>query len=278
VAVVEEEVDVEEEDEEEKSGLGSRISGHVQLDLTNAYFFNGILNERASAILQPSAELKLSLFSSDTGLIRDIQAGFGVWNSIHEENTLAEQSPRSLYETDWYPMLAIALPWGLTQTTTFYWYTSPNGAFSTVEELNFQLDWDDSEYLGRFALYPWINWAIETHRTSLGNEQGTGFQFGVEPTLFELDNDDFPLYFSAPVEVGLSVSDYYEGDDGNDETFGYISYGISATLPLDIIDQSYGKWSLVLSGKGMHFGNTLAEVNKDDDNYGVAMASIVLDF
>ena len=273
-----EEVEVEvEEVEEEKSGPGSRISGTVQFDFTNAYYFRGILNERASFIWQPWAELYLNLYGSDDGIIRDFTVGFGVWNSVHDRKTLAEHSPSNLYETDWYPTISIGLPGGVTFDTTYYWYTSPNGAFDTVEELNFGLAWDDSEYLP-FALAPYMNWAFETERTSLGNDRGVGVQLGVEPTLFELDNDDWPLGFTAPVEIGLSVEDYYEGDDGSDETFGYISYGVAATLPIGIIDPSYGAWSIILKGQGFHFGDTLAEVNKHDDNYGVVTGSIALEF
>jgi hypothetical protein len=272
------EVVVEEEEEEEKSGPGSRFSGQIQFDFTNAYFFRGILNERSSLIVQPWAEIYLNLFASDDGFIRDVTAGFGVWNSIHDRKTLAENSPSNLYETDWYPVLSIGLPGGVSYTTTYYWYTSPNGAFDTVEELNLELAWDDSEYLGRFAMGPYMNWAIETNRTSLGNAEGVGLQLGVEPTLFELDNDDLPLAFTFPLEVGLSVEDYYEGDDGSDETFGYISYGVTATLPIAFVDASYGAWSVILSGKGMHFGDTLAEVNKHDDNYGVVTGSIGVEF
>jgi len=39
----------------------SRLSGILQLDLTNAYFFRGILNERDGLIAQPWAELYVSL-------------------------------------------------------------------------------------------------------------------------------------------------------------------------------------------------------------------------
>ena len=70
-----------------------------------------------------------------------------------------------------------------------------------------------------------------------------GVQMGIEPTLFELDNDDFPLALSAPQELGLSINDYYENDDDSDETFGYFTTGLTGTLPLPFIDASFGGWT-----------------------------------
>jgi len=256
----------------------SRWSGAMQFDFTNAYFFRGILNERSDFIFQPWAELYLNLFASDDFPINDLTIGMGVWNSIHHDKTLAENSPSTFYETDWYPMISLGLPWDLSLTTTYYFYLSPNGAFDQVQELNFELAWDDSETLGRFAVAPWINFATETYNTSLGEDEGSGVQMGIEPTLFELDNDDFPLALTFPLEIGLSIVDYYEGDDGSDETFGYFNWGATATLPLAFIDKSFGAWSFILSGKGFYFGDTLAEVNGDDDLYGVVMGSLGVEF
>ena len=163
----------------------SRLSGILQLDLTNAYFFRGILNERDGLIAQPWAELYVSLYSAEDGAIRNVTLGAGVWTSIHSEETLAADSPESVYETDLYPLLSVGFANGLTLTTTYYFYTSPNDAFDTVEELNFTLEWDDSEVFA-FPLAPWVNVAIETKLTSLGDHEGTGVQFGIEPKLFEL--------------------------------------------------------------------------------------------
>ncbi len=274
IASAQTEVAVVEEEEEE----ASRWSGVMQFDFTNAYYFRGILNERSDFIFQPWAELYLNLYASDDGPIRDLTVGMGVWNSIHHDKTLAENSPSTFYETDWYPVISIGLPWDLSLTTTYYFYLSPNGAFDEVQELNFELAWDDSETLGRFALAPWMNIATETYNTSLGNDEGTGMQFGVEPLLYEFESDRLPLAFTFPLEIGISASDYYEGDDGSDETFGYINWGVTATLPLPFIDKSFGAWSAILSGKGFYFGDTLAEVNGGDDTYGVVMGSLGVEF
>src|SRR5262245_41226402 len=99
----------------EKSGepgglLVGRRTGSVQWDSTNAYFFRGILQERRGYIAEPWGELYYSLYSSEDGFIRDFSIGSGVWASFHTKETLAEHGPRSLYETDWYPVVYLEFP------------------------------------------------------------------------------------------------------------------------------------------------------------------------
>ena len=149
----------------------SRFSGIAQLDLTNAYYFRGILNENDGLIAQPWGELYFNAYSSEDGLIRDVTFGVGVWLSIHSEETLATNGPHSLYEADYYPLVSTDFAGGFNLLTIYYWYDSPNGAWGdAVEELNLKLSYDDSESLG---LSPWVNVAIETHSTSLGGSSGT---------------------------------------------------------------------------------------------------------
>jgi hypothetical protein len=249
----------------------------VQFDFTNAYFFRGILNERDDFIFQPWAELYLNLYSSETGPIRDLTIGFGVWNSVHENKTLATRSPKELYETDWYPLVTVGFPAGITYSTYYYFYTSPNGAWNTVQEWNHKIAWDDSEVLGRFSLSPYVNVAIETARTSLGNNKGVGVQVGVEPTLYEFENESYPLALTFPVEVGMSADDYYE-NGGDDDAFGYVNAGITASLPLTFIHESYGSWSLGLKGKVYYFGDNLAGVNNGNEVYGTVLGSFGVEF
>ena len=268
----------EPEAEAEDTGPLSRLSGVVQADFTNAYYFRGILQERHGFIAEPFGELDYSLYSSETGLIRGFTIGAGVWASFHTEETLAEHGPHSLYETDWYPAFYLELQGGLTLSAIYYFYTSPNGAFNTVQELNLKLAWDDSETFGRFALQPWINLAIETHRTSFGPNEGIGVQMGVAPTLFEFKHDTYPVTFTAPVELGFAVDDYYEEEDGHENNFGYLSFGLSMSVPLAFMPASTGAWTFTLTGKGLYLSDTLAEANLGDHLSPVYTASIGVSF
>ncbi len=256
----------------------SRVSGIAQVDLSNAYYFRGIKQERDGIIVQPWAELYLNLYQAEDGPIRDVSIGAGVWNSIHGDGTLAEHSPTSIYETDWYPLISIGLPGGLTWTTTYYFYTSPNGAFSTAQELNFKLAWDDSETLGRFALAPWANLAYETDRTAFGDRKGVGVQMGIAPTLYAHDDERFPIEVTFPIELGLSIDDYYEETGVSNDTFGYLSWGLSVRIPLGFLDPSWGAWAVTAVGKGYTFGDSLEEANGGDELQAQGVGSLSLEF
>jgi hypothetical protein len=255
----------------------SRFSGIIQADFTNAYFFRGILNERNSFIAQPWGELYFSLYDSEDCFIRNVTIGGGVWASFHAAETGAEDNPRSLYEVDWYPLISVEFPRGFSLTTIYYFYTSPNDAFKLVEELNFKLAWDDSETLGRFALQPWVNLALETKRTSFGPDRGEGWQMGIEPTLFEIPIENYPVTITAPVELGLALNDYYEDDDRREKTFGYISYGVKASVPLAFMPEAAGSWTFALSFKGYSLSDRLADTNGRHWN-PVGMASVGVEF
>ena len=246
----------------------SRFSGTAQLDLTNAYYFRGILNESNGLIAEPWGELYFSLYSAEDGFIRDITLGAGVWLSIHSEDTLAANEPESLYEADYYPLLSIDLAGGFNLTTTYYFYTSPNGAWTeTVDELNFKLAWDDSD-ASPFPVQPWVNVAIETHSTSLGNNSGSGLQLGIEPTLFENDH----ISVSLPVELGLAIDDYYEGVKAHENTFGYANLGLGMSVPIT------DTFAASLGFKYFLFGDDLQTVNGGHGGHGVGTASLTAEF
>jgi hypothetical protein len=268
----------QEDEAVEETGPLSRLSATIQADFSNAYFFRGILQERDGLIAQPWGEVAYSLYSSETGLIRDFSIAGGVWASFHTEETLAEHGPHSLYEVDWYPALYLELQGGLSLSAIYYFYTSPNGAFQRVDELNLKMAWDDSETFGRFALQPWINFAIETHRTSFGDEEGIGVQMGVAPTLYEFEHDTYPVTLSVPVELGLAIDDYYEEEDGDENPFGYLTFGLSASVPLAFMPESTGAWTFTLTGKGYYLSNTLAEANLGRSLYPQFVASVGVEF
>ncbi len=268
-----------EEEGAEQEGFLSRFSGVIQADFTNAYFFRGILQERDSFIAQPWGEGYFSFYQSEDGFLRDASVGAGVWASFHTEETGNAGNPKSLYETDWYPVVSLEFAHGIGLTFIYYWYTSPNEAFAHVQELNIKLSWDDSETLGRFALQPWVNFAMETHKTSFGPNKGEGMQIGIEPTLFEIPIENYPITVTAPVEVGLAIDDYYERTtSGHESTWGYASYGISASFPLTFMPEKAGSWTFSMTGKGYSLSHTLANANLGRDFTPVGVASIGVEF
>jgi hypothetical protein len=255
----------------------SRFSGVFQTDVTNAYFFRGILQEREGVIIQPWAELYANLFSSEDGFLRDVTIGAGMWSSFHSERTGASDTMGWWYEADYYPLVSMDFAGGLSLLTVYYFYTSPNDAFTTAQELNFKLSWDDSEHW-KFALNPWVNLAIETVNTAFGPDEGVGLQMGLAPTLWESENEDCQISLSMPMELGLALDDYYENDGGGENTFGYANVGLLASLPLNGIPESLGAWTLSAGAKYFFFSSTLEEQNRGRSTYPVGMLSLGVAF
>jgi hypothetical protein len=253
-----------------------RFSGIFQLDVTNAYFFRGILQEREGVILQPWAELYLSVYSSEDGFLRDVTIGAGAWNSFHSERTLNRDQNQWWYELDVYPLISLGFAGGVNLLTVYYFYTSPNDAFTTAQEANFKLSWDDREAFGAWSMQPWVNLAWETVNTAFGPQEGYGLQAGIAPTLYAAEDESFTL--TAPAEVGLSLEDYYEGSNGENHGFGYANVGLAASIPLTFVPESAGAWSLGLSGKYYFFGHILENANRGRGSYPVGMASLSVEF
>lgn len=270
VEVVEVDVEVEED--------VSPFSGVFQLDVTNAYYFRGILQEREGVILQPWTELYYNLYSADdeNAFLQSVTVGGGTWLSFQSERTGATQDPQWLYEADYYPLLSFGFAGGVSLTTIYYFYTSPNDAFKTAQELNLKLAWDDSEVFGDFSMQPWVNLAIETNRTAFGPDEGVGLQMGIAPTLFATESESFTL--KLPAELGLALNDYYENAGGGENTFGYANVGLAAAIPLSFVPESAGAWSLGLSAKYFFFSSTLEDANDGRSTYPVGMASLSVAF
>jgi hypothetical protein len=70
------------------------------------------------------------------------------------------------------------------------------------------------------------------------------------------------LSLSFPVKVGLSLSDYYEGEDG-DSTFGYLSTGAVASVPLAFIPPQIGSWTARGGIEVLTLGDSLEAINGD---------------
>src|SRR5690606_20317815 len=133
----------------------SAISGDLGVAFVSQYVLRGLVYENQGAIAQPYLNLYLDLYDGE-GFVNKVTLRIGLWSSLQSQKT--DASPGSTvpywYEFDYTPSLAVTFAKNWTFTTTYLGYTSPNGGFKTFGGLNFQLDLDDSEYLGAFAMNP----------------------------------------------------------------------------------------------------------------------------
>ena len=232
-------------------------------DFSHAYYFRGIVQERSGIIAQPFMDMTFSLFEGTEGL-NSVTFTIGQWNSLHtgpSGNDGPATNVGAWYESDFYTGFAFGIDsWdvGLTYTA----YLSPNDTFGAVREVALSLAVDDSEMLGAFALSPHVLMAIEVNgQADGGTGEGVYVELGVEPGL---SVDGTPVSVTFPLTFGVSLSDYYEGTAGSDDSLGYIALGLVASMPLPI-PASYGAWEVTGGVHLLSLQDTLMALNGGDD-------------
>jgi len=172
----------------------AEVNGSAGVDFTNAYYFRGLEQENQGFIAQPH-------ISVDLPFIENIPITVGVWNSFHDAGTGHSGSgPESLYESRLTAGVGIPLGNGLTATPAYVAYTSPNGAFDTVQEVTFHVEHDS-------FLNPHLLLAVEVDGSRSGPDEGIYLEAGIRPCA-KLGDKGVCLAF--PVSVGLGLHDYYQ--------------------------------------------------------------------
>jgi hypothetical protein len=216
---------------------GLTLTGGV--DYTTAYFFRGYSQEDTGLIIQPYATVTAGLVDGENF---DLNGYVGIWNSFHEEKTLAaDTGPNTWYESDLFGGLDFVFG-KLTLGTVYTFYTYPNGAFNTIQEIGFKVAYDDTDFMKNrgidFALKPYA--AIYFETADANGTEDTYLELGITPSL-ALGESGITL--AVPVVVGMSIDDYYFDDTGDDELLGYGSIGLFASLPLGETGR-FGTWTL----------------------------------
>lgn len=259
-----------------------RISLSLVSDFTTAYFFRGILQERNGFIWQPAAEVGINLWEGDDdSVFTSVDFGVGFWNSFHSNKTLSDGSgPSNLYETDIYPSLSVSFPNDLELSMIYYVYTSPNGAFDTIQNFDFGLAYDDSSLWGDsgFSAGPSVTVSFELDNTNFGDRRGSWLGLNAAPSFVAFEEAEYPLTLALPLALGLSISEYYEVEGEGDETFGFFSFGLSASLPLAFIPQDFGAWSVNAGVNVLVLGENLEEANLGDQVFPVGTGGIRMEY
>lgn len=256
----------------ELTSLGSRFTVELGGAYVSQYFFRGIIQEDQGFIFQPYVDVTFNVLR-DGDFSLDLNGG--LWSSFHGNTDTAEEAAGlpNYYELDLYA--------GLTATvgrfsvgTTFVAYTSPSGAFDTVEEIDVILGYNDSEapLLGPVTLSPTVTFAFEVGADAAdGSGPGGYVELGLSPGYtFGEGWLASGVTLSAPLTLGLSLYDYYEFDTGDDEAFGFFDAGLEASYLLPL-DPSFGNVTL---SAGVHFlilGDALEAVN-DGDGFEVVFS------
>ena len=208
------------------------------IDFTNAYFFRGIPQDDTGVILWPYGDLGIALHHGD-GAIKSTSVNIGMWNSLHTGVAGLDGLGKLWYESDFYATFGLGFGKGTSVGVTYTAYNSPNNGFAPpVKEVSFKVAIDDSA-LGRASVKPYAVIARELEgQADGGDAEGTYLELGVAPGFARSR-----LSVAVPVRLGLSVSDYYEGANG-DERFGFVSVAGVVTVPLSSMPTRFGTWNV----------------------------------
>lgn len=256
----------------------SPFSFQVNLDYTTAYFYHGIIQEDTGLILQPAAKLTINLHEGDDF---KLDAFVGTWNSFHGQKTAAQTHgdfSEYWYESDLLAGLTLTKG-ALSLTTQYVFLTSPSDAYETVQELDVTLAFDDTSLLDKLALHPYALIAIETGADASDgahSDTGTYLELGVAPG-FSFDAVGTTIAVSFPVSVGLSISDYYQNSDGDDDTFGFVQIGAKASIPLPF-GERYGAWTLNAGVAALFLGDQTSDYNGGQDEQLIGTIGVQVNF
>lgn len=260
-----------------------RVSLSAGFDITTAYYFRGIPQENQGFIFQPYAGIGFKLYEGAEGAaLNSLTFNLATWNSLHSGPSGTDGSngsPEAWYESDFIAGLSATVFDKWTTSFSYTAYMGPNDVFNTIEEVSLGLAYNDSELLGKFALYPRILVAFETDDEAdggnsalgtSGTSEGIYLEIGVAPSLTLIESKDFPITLTVPVTVGLSLDDYYEDGNGGDNTFGYVDIGLDFSMPLSFIPADFGAWTLKAGPHWVYIGQNCQDittgVNGGDDN------------
>jgi hypothetical protein len=239
------------------------IAGSI--DFLNQYMFRGIRQNSTGFATWPAVDLGIAAFSGD-GALKSVNVNFGTWNSLHSGDTGHDgPSGKMWYESDFYATLGLGFGKGVGFSTTYTAYTSPNSGFTTVKEVSFKVSADDSSYLGKAAVKPYViigqefGTDIGTGQADGGNNAGTYMEIGFAPGYAARKAS-----IAFPIKVGLSLNDYYELD-GVDHKFGFFSVAGIVTVPLGGTT-SFGAWNVHGGVEYQALGTTTEFFNGGESN------------
>jgi len=283
--------------QEEVAPINSgNVSFSVGVDFYTEYWFRGIdqgTAQRQGIQIQPYIDVAFDLWSYE-----DFSLGyyFGTWNSFSTSDENGGVNGGAWYESDIYTGFSVGLPMNFAVDFGYTLLYSPSGGTTFSQEIYAGASYDDSGFwsdqgmdawsFGGFQ--PYVYFAVEVEGasdgTSAGQSDGTYAEIGIEPGVeLPFSPQDYPISFSIPIAAGFSVDDFYEVDedgdgDFEDGTFGFVSIGFQAGVPLPFIPAEYGAWEATAGITVLILGDELQSAAADDDqvqpigNFGISMS------
>ena len=254
------------------------VSFDLSIDWTTSYFFRGYLQEDQGSIVQPAAEAGFALLEGET---TSLSLVMGLWNSFHSKQTGATDTDSVVgdwYEADFYGGLDLGVSdW--TFGAAFFNYSSPNGAFASIDELDLLVAYDDAELWGNgFSLNPYVLYALETHdRAGIVNSDNSYLEAGVSVSRSWDVTRESALSIEVPLVVGFSLDDYYVSTSGQEDTVGYWDIGLDVGYGIPL-PARFGGWTLAAGVHYLSLGDAAKEANDNDGSVVIGRIGLGLSY
>ncbi len=237
----------------------SFISGDLGVNFVSEYISRGLVLENQGVIAQPYTDLYFKLYEG-TGFINKVSLNLGIWSSVHSHvQGPVGSTTRNWYEFDYTAGVAVTFAKNFTGTLSYFEFDSPSDAFGASRNINFNLAYDDTDLLGKFALHPHAAVLAELHSPGVAGLQSDGwyYEVGIAPSYTPCP----AVTFTMPINAGFGDKDFYAGD-----TFGYVSAGLVATVPLTFIPAGYGTWTANAGYTYYYLGDNVASATASGEN------------
>lgn len=229
----------------------------LQVDISDHYITPRGLNvENEGVVFQPLFLVFANLYSDKEAFLQDVSLTLGVWSSIHTEESGADPGHWNEFDPIAGFSFKFADYWKLDLTYTAF--KSMVDSYPTSSHLETKLSFDDSKFLGAFALNPYVAYwqelnykATVTFNPATSNESFY-FTVGINPS-FKAG----PVKVELPTYINLVDDDFYQKFDGTGGGSGLavFSSGVKFSVPMTFIPKDMGSWTFYAGVKYYHLNN-----------------------
>jgi len=238
----------------------SKVDGLVNFEFSDKYLTpRGMIVVDHGLTFQLLALGLVNLYK-DNGFVNNVTFVGGFWNDYATSPVakhLDEPGKTNWVEFDPIAGLSASFAKDFKLEVTYTAFAMQILDIGTSQHLETKLSFNDTDYLGAWALHPYISYwkELDGKATAAAN-----FGFGES---FYFDVGITPAYvtgkwkFEAPMRVLLPDSQFYGDHFASSSTVGLYEIGVKVSTSADFMPAGYGNW-------GVHFG--VRYMNFTDDN------------
>lgn len=236
----------------------------------------GMMVRNEGVTFQPLFLTFVDLYKGD-GFINSFKLVGGVWNDFGSSGVSENPPYGSDPTTNWTEIdpiggISIGFAKRFTLDVTYIGFKEFILDIGMVHNLEVKLSFDDSDYLGAFALHPYVLFwqELENKTTNArvpeavfgpspfsGNNPQPGpsfyFEVGITPSYTFKSLGD--LKFEVPCRVLLPDERFYGEYYGDSSFVGLFEVGAKTTLPLKGMPKGYGNWDVYAGFKYQYFND-----------------------